>query len=99
MAEFVPENIYLSLTQLLNIKFWKRLLELNLLQRMHVSLWITLKEDFSKTNKLQPCIWFRYSDDIFFIWRASEKELEDFLNRLNSFHPNLSLLMNTLEKV
>ena len=84
MAEFVPENIYFELTQLSNIKFWKRLLELNLLHRMHVSLWITLKENFSKTNKLQPWIWFRYSDDIFFIWRASEKELDDFLNRLNS---------------
>ena len=58
---------------------------------MHVSLWITLKENFSKTNKLQPWIWFRYSDDIFFIWRASEKELDDFLNRLNSFHHNLRL--------
>ena len=25
----------------------------------------------------------------FFIWAASEKELDEFLNRVNSFHPNL----------
>ena len=26
---------------------------------------------------------------IFFIWSASEKELDDFLERVNNFHPNL----------
>ena len=26
---------------------------------------------------------------IFFIWTASEKELDDFLERLNNFYPNL----------
>ena len=32
---------------------------------------------------------FRCIDDTFFIWTASEKELDDFLERLNNFHPNL----------
>ena len=45
--------------------------------------------DFLKNEQIQPWIWFRYIDDIFFIWTASEKELDKFLNRLNSFHPNL----------
>ena len=31
----------------------------------------------------------RYIDDILFVWTASEKELDDFLERLNNFHPNL----------
>ena len=35
------------------------------------------------------CICFRYIDDIFFISTASEKELDDFLERLINFHPNL----------
>ena len=48
-----------------------------------------IEREFLKSEQIQPWIWFRYSDDIFFIWTASEKELEEFLNRPNSFHPNL----------
>ena len=48
-----------------------------------------IEREFLKSEQIQPWIWFRYIDDIFFIWTASEKELDEFLNRLNSFHPNL----------
>ena len=44
---------------------------------------------FFKNKQIQPWIWFRYIDDIFFIWTADEKKLDDFLERLNSFHFNL----------
>ena len=36
----------------------------------------------------QPWISFRYIDDIFFIWKASKRELNDFWERLNNFHPD-----------
>ena len=39
-----------------------------------------------KNEQIQPYIWFRYIDDIFLIWAAGEKELDDFLERLNCFH-------------
>ena len=48
-----------------------------------------IEREFLKNEQIQPWIWFRYIDDIFFIWTASEKGLDEFLNRLNSFHPNL----------
>ena len=48
-----------------------------------------IEREFLKNEEIQPWIWFRYIDDIFFIWTASEKELDKFLNRLNTFHPNL----------
>ena len=48
-----------------------------------------IEREFLKSEKIQPWIWFRYIDDIFFIWTTSEKELDKFLNHLNSFHPNL----------
>ena len=47
------------------------------------------EREFLKNEQIQPWIWFRCIDDIFFIWTASEKELDQFLNCLNSFHPNL----------
>ena len=48
-----------------------------------------MENQFLKNEQIQPWIWFRYNDDIFFIWTASGKELDDFLERLNNFHPHL----------
>ena len=48
-----------------------------------------IENQFLKNEQIQPWIWFMYNDDIFFIWTASEKELDDFLEQLNNFHPNL----------
>ena len=31
--------------------------------------------DFLKTQKLQPFVWFRYIDDVFFIWTHGKEEL------------------------
>ena len=48
-----------------------------------------MENQFLKREQIQPWIWFRYIDYIFFIWAVSEKELDDFLERLNNFHPNI----------
>ena len=48
-----------------------------------------MENQFLKNKQIQPWIWFRYTDDTFFIWTASEKKLDDFSERLNNFHPNL----------
>ena len=34
-------------------------------------------------------IWWRYIDDIVFIWEHGEESLKKFLNKLNSFHPTI----------
>ena len=52
-----------------------------------------MKNQFLKNEHIQPWIWFSYIDDIFFIWTANEKELDDFLGRLNNFHPNLKFTL------
>ena len=44
---------------------------------------------------LQPFLWLRYIDDIFFIWTYGEKKLVQLLNELNNFHPNLSFPYET----
>ena len=48
-----------------------------------------MENQFLKNEQIQPWIWFTYIDDIFFIWKASEKDLDGFLERLNNFHSNL----------
>ena len=48
-----------------------------------------MENQFLKNEQIQPWIWLTYIDDIFFIWKASEKELDGFLERLNNIHSNL----------
>ncbi|KAL8584170.1 hypothetical protein ACOMHN_034856 [Nucella lapillus] len=33
--------------------------------------------------------WGRFIDDIFVLWRHSDEDLEQFIDRLNSFHPTI----------
>ena len=78
----------LSWTQLWNIKYLEQLFAPNSSHHMHLYIWTTWWISFSK---IQLRIWFRCIDDIFFIWTASEKELDDFLERLNNFHSNIKV--------
>ena len=48
-----------------------------------------METTFLKTQRLQPFIWLRYIDGIFFIWTHGEEQLNLFLKDLNEFHPNL----------
>ena len=44
---------------------------------------------------LQPFLWLRYINDIFFIWTHGTQKLDSFLNEPNKFHPNLSFTYET----
>ena len=48
-----------------------------------------VESEFLKTQQHQPLMWFRYIDDIFFIWMHGQGILEGFLDNFNKFHPNL----------
>ena len=48
-----------------------------------------LEKGFIEQCSLTPTVWLRFLDDIFIIWDHSLAELEDFINRLNSFHPTI----------
>ena len=46
---------------------------------------------FLETQQLQPLVWFRYIDYIFFIWTHGEEGLKIFLKSLNEFDPSLPI--------
>ena len=48
-----------------------------------------LEEKILSASEKKPMIWWRYIDDIFFIWEHGEESLENFLNKLNSLHPTI----------
>ena len=50
-------------------------------------------DDFEKSAidgyALKPWVWWRYIDDVFFIWEHGEESLKEFLSYLNTLHPTL----------
>ena len=47
---------------------------------------------FLETQELQPLAWFRYIDDICFIWTHGEQELQTTLRSLNEFHTDIKFI-------
>ena len=43
-------------------------------------------------------MWFRYIDDIFFIWTHGQDKLEQFLVDFNKFHPSLKFTQESSSK-
>ena len=48
-----------------------------------------LEEKNLEDIELQPRIWWRYIDDIFFIWKHGEDSLSQFIETLNAFYPTI----------
>ena len=48
-----------------------------------------VESKFLQTQKFQPLVWFRYIDDIFFIWAHGENSLKNFMMEFNNFNPNI----------
>ena len=53
---------------------------------------------FLETQKLQPWLWFRFIDDIFFSWTHAKEELKKFMGKFNNFTPNLRFTYESSEK-
>ena len=49
----------------------------------------SLEKRILEETELQPRIWWRYIDDIFFIWQHGEDSLKQFIKALNACHPTI----------
>ena len=54
--------------------------------------------EFWEKESLKLRVWLRYIDDIFFVWTHGENKLDEFLESLNSFHPNLKFTSERSEQ-
>ena len=52
-------------------------------------LMAALEEKILNKVKKKPNVWWRYIDDIFFMWEHGEELLKEFINKINSFHPTI----------
>ena len=59
-----------------------------------------LEEKLLDSCKLKPLFWWRYIDDLFFVWEHGEKSLKSFLKHINDAHPTIKFTANySKEKV
>ena len=47
------------------------------------------ESDFVNSQELTPLLWYRYIDDVFFIWIHGGEKLVSFINDLNNYHHNI----------
>ena len=48
-----------------------------------------LEEEILREVGLKSYLWWRYIDDIFFIWEHGEEKLKEFIDVLNKKHPTI----------
>ena len=42
-----------------------------------------VETSFLETQEMKPLVWFRYIDDVFFIWTHEQEKFDSFLEELN----------------
>ena len=48
-----------------------------------------IETKFLETQEFQPLVWFRYIDDVLFIWTYGPDKLVSFMTEFNNYHPNI----------
>ena len=48
-----------------------------------------LEEKIIKESEYKPYLWWRYIEDIFFLWEHGESKLKSFLDKIDEVHPTI----------
>ena len=48
-----------------------------------------LEEEILRKAEFKLYLWWRYFDDIFFLWEHGEEKLKSFINNINKMHPTI----------
>ena len=57
-----------------------------------------LKEKLLEIFEKKTMIWWRYIDDIFFVWEHDEEPLRVFIDQVNVFHPTIKFTAEYFKK-
>ena len=56
----------------------------------HANLFMAdLEEKMLTSTHTRPYLWWRFIDDVFYIWEHSQQSLNNFLQCINQFHPTI----------
>ena len=89
MAEFVLKNNYFQFSDKVYQQISKTAIGTKFAPSYACIFMDQLKSKFLQTQKFQPLVWFRYIDDIFFIWTHGKNSPKNFMMEFNNFNPNI----------
>ena len=52
-----------------------------------------LEEEILSETELKACLWWRYTDDIFFLWEHGEEKLKELTEHLNEKHLTINIII------
>ena len=90
MARFVLQNNYFEFNGIVKRQISGTAIGTKFAPRYACIFVDKLETDFLNTQEYLPLVWYRYIDDIFFIWTHGEEKLKFFLDDLNKYHPNIN---------
>ena len=53
-----------------------------------------MKEEIIRKAEFKPHLWWRYIDDIFFLWEHGEEQLNSFIDNINKMHPTIKFTVD-----
>ena len=86
MAEFVLKNNYFEFGNKIKQQISGTAIGTKFAPPYACIFMSNLETKFLESQHLQPLVWLRYINNIFFIWTHGEESLKRFLNELNDFN-------------
>ena len=90
MARFVLQNNYFELNGIAKQQISGTAIDTKFALTYACIFIDKLETDFLNTQEYLTLVWYRYIDDIVFIWTHGEEKLKLFLDDLNKYPPNIN---------
>ena len=97
MAEFGLKNIYFEFNGQVKQKICGTVIGTKFAPTYACIFMDDVEIKFLETQSLQPLFWFRYIDDVFFIWTHGEGKIQLFLTDLKNYNLILNLHMSLIK--
>ena len=54
-----------------------------------ILIMVELEEEIIRESEYKPYLWWRYIDDIFFLWEHVDNKLRSFIDKINKVHSTI----------
>ena len=89
MAEFVLRNNYCEFNGQVKHKISGTAIGTKFAPAYACIFMDQIETNFLQTQEFQHLVWFRYIEDVFFIWIHGPNKLVSFTTEFNNYHPNI----------
>ena len=98
MTEFVLKNNYFEFNGQVKHQMSGTAIGIKVLLTYACIFMDEIETKFLQTQEFQPLVWFRYIDDVFFIWIHGPDKLVSFMTEFNNYHPKIKFTYESNKK-